>query len=157
MDEGINADPDKLDMLSDELSKTPVLLENVFRENAEMIVKTQERLHRTLDIRERALSAADMQLGQAEADLQYAYSDEYADISFYMSLVANAQARVNAMEYALQAVKRLNDEYQYSVECYKREEETSFQDYMSFFNKGKAILEKYAALVRASASAISEG
>jgi hypothetical protein len=163
MDSAIHADPDKLDALSDELSKTPVMLENVFRENVEMIERTKHRLGRTLDTLARNLAVAHAQLAQAQAALQRtqfdALYDEYGavDLSFYMQMVYDAQSRVSLIEGAFQSVKKLNDEYEAAVEHYKREEGACREDYNNLLAKGRAIAGKYAALVRASASSISGG
>jgi hypothetical protein len=161
MDNAIYADPDKLDALSDELSKTQVMLENVFRENAEMIERTKHRLGRTLDTLARNLAVARDQLAQAEAALQQAQvdalDDEYdmVDLSFYMRMVYDAQSRVSLMEGASQSIKKLEAEYEAAAEHYKREEAECFQDYSNLLTKGESIVDKYSALVRASASAIS--
>jgi hypothetical protein len=164
MDNAIHADPDKLDALSDELSKTPVMLENVFRENADMIARTKDRTGRTLDMLARNAAVARDQLAQAQAALQQAQfaaalDDEYGtvDLSFYMQRVYDAQSRVGLVEGASRSLKKLEAEYEAAAELYRRKEAECWEDYSNLLAKGRAITAKYSALVRASSSAISGG
>jgi hypothetical protein len=70
-------------------------------------------------------------------------------------MIYNAQALVSRTESAFWAVKNLKAEYEAAAEHYRREESACFEGYRNFLAKGRTIAGKYAALVRASAAAIS--
>ncbi|MCL2720825.1 MAG: hypothetical protein FWD47_05750 [Treponema sp.] len=164
MSAAVKADPDKLDIFKEAISRTPGMLENIFSENRELITKTNHRIDRTIDSLNRKRSAAENELRQAEAALASAQVANAANaflgtppipLEPYYARINAAQARINTLNQAINEIRRLKDDYRSNTEQYTREEQIQSQNYNELLNKGCSIVEQYSMLVRESIGVIS--
>ena len=149
----VHVQPDKLDTFIKEIQKTPVMLENVFAENRDMITKTMHNIGMISDMLAKKRAAAQDELEQAEAMLAKAEGDT----AFYSELVWKARDRLSEISTACDRGRKAGDDYSIGVERYKRDERKYFEEYISLLKKGNARLARYAELVRLSGTAITEG
>jgi chromosome segregation ATPase len=157
----VNVQPDKLDIFNAELSRTPVLLENVFTANREMISVTNARIDMTLDTLERKRAKADADLARAKAELNAArsanaLSRDKLDLRGYEDRVKEAGEHLNEITGAYRTMGIIKNEYRDKIDRYKQEAERYLEDYDSLLGKGRVILEKYTELVRRSTGVIPE-
>jgi len=153
---------DKLMRFNEDLLRTPTMLENIFNENSETLSNTIRRIDMTADMLNRKKASVQMVLERAIADLELAKmanarNRKKISLEPYMDRIREANWRLKTITNACYEITKIKDGFQESAEQYFRSEERCFQDYNFMVKKGSAILEKYAELVRRSASVIPEG
>jgi N-methylhydantoinase B/oxoprolinase/acetone carboxylase alpha subunit len=154
--------PDKLVTFREDLLKTPIMLENIFSENRNMINKTIRQIDMTADMLNRKKTEARIALESAQADLEAAIAandegERKINLGPYISRVTRARERLEKLTDAYDDLMKVRDGYHDSADQYMRDENKYFQDYNTMIKKGGSILGKYTELVRRSTSVIPEG